>query len=84
MKLFSAVLMSIAALSMAGCASTEAQTASADGTKVAAVKCKRSEASLGSHLNRDCTSPGGSEAKTVNTEEFMNKIQTPGSIPGQN
>lgn len=84
MKLFSAVMISIAALSMAGCAATEPQTASLDGTKVAAVKCKRAEASLGSHLNRDCTSPGSSEAKTVNTEEFMNRVQTPGSIPGQN
>lgn len=84
MKLFSTVMISIAALSMAGCAATEPQTANLDGTKVAAVKCKRSEASLGSHLNRDCTSPGSSEAKTVNTEEFMNRVQTPGSIPGQN
>jgi len=83
MKLFSAVMISIAAFSMAGCASTEPQTASLDGTKVAAVKCKHSEASLGSHINRDCMSSGG-DAKKVSTEDFINAVQSSASIPGKN
>nr|WP_315256756.1 hypothetical protein [uncultured Duganella sp.] len=83
MKLFSVVMISIAALTLGGCAATEPQTASLDGTQVAAVKCKRSEASLGSHINRDCLSSGG-DAKKVSTEDFMNAVQSPGAIPGKN
>jgi hypothetical protein len=82
MKLFSALLTGMSVLALAGCAASDPQLASAEGAK-APVKCKRSEPSLGSHINRDCNGMS-SEAKTVNTEEFMSKMQTPGSIPGQN
>jgi len=83
MKLFSAVMIGISAFVLAGCAATEPQVASADGTKVAAVKCKRSDASLGSHINRDCMSTMGSDAKKVDAKEFIDAVQGSASIPGR-
>jgi hypothetical protein len=84
MKLFSGyhyLLISISALSLAGCATPE--PAAADGApKLAAIKCKpSSNVSLGTWITKNCGS--STEAKTVDTKEFLDSFQTPGSIPGK-
>ncbi|MDN2700985.1 hypothetical protein O0881_03120 [Janthinobacterium sp. SUN100] len=85
MKLFSGypylLLISISALSLAGCAAPE--PAAADGApKLAAVKCKSSStASLGTWIAKNCGS--SSDAKNIDTKEFLDSMQTPGSIPGK-
>lgn len=82
MKLFSGrhyFLAGMAAITLAGCAAPDAQLA-ADGTKVAAVKCRPSmDAPLGTMIRRDCSAPR--EDQNIDKEEFMNALQTPGSIP---
>lgn len=78
MKVFSSLLFSISVVALAGCATTEPEVASADGAKAPVVKCKRSEASLGSALNRDCMT-GGGDAKKVRSEDFSSGIQAPGT-----
>jgi hypothetical protein len=78
MKLFSGVLI-ISVMTLAGCAATEPQVA-ADGTKV--VKCKRSETSLGSHINRDCGSGADTGAKSVNAQDFID-AQSPATVTGR-
>lgn len=83
MKLFSGrhyFLASLAAITLAGCAAPEAQVG-ADGTKVAAVKCNRvADVPLGTLSRKDC---GPANPTTdVDKAQFMNALQTPGSIPG--
>ena len=83
MKLFSGrhyFLASMAAITLAACATPEGQVG-ADGTKIASVKCNRvADAPLGSLTRKDC----GPTAATKETDkaQFMNALQTPGSIPG--
>jgi hypothetical protein len=84
MKLFSGyhyLLIGISALSLAGCAAPK--TAPADGApKLASVKCKpSSNVSLGTWIAKNCGS--STEAKTVDTKEFLDSMHTPGSIPGK-
>lgn len=74
-------LAGMAAIALAGCAAPEAQV-NADGTKVAVVKCNRvADAPLGTLSRKDC----GTTAPTTDVDkaQFMNALQTPGSIPGQ-
>lgn len=83
MKLFSGyrlLFASVFAIVLAGCAAPDAQV-TADGTKMAAAKCNRTvDAPLGS-LVRNCSAPAPNQ--TVDKAEFMNALQTPGSIPGR-
>lgn len=84
MKLFSGrhfFLASMAAITLAGCAAPEAQVG-ADGAKVAVVKCNRvADAPLGTLTRKDCGPTGAT--KDSDKEQFMNALQTPGSIPGR-
>lgn len=78
MKVLSSLLISITVFTLAGCATSEPEVASADGAKAPTVKCKRSEASLGSAFNRDCMT-GGGEAKKVSGQDLSNSMQAPGT-----
>jgi hypothetical protein len=82
MKIFSGrhcLLIGISTLALAGCSAPEANVSTEGAPQIAAVKCKRaSDATLGTLIKKDCTSP--SDATTVNKEEFLNALQTPGSM----
>lgn len=83
MKLFSGcnyLLAGMSAIILAGCAAPDAQVASADGGKVPAVQCRRSgDAPLGTMIRKDCGTPAPDQ--NIDKTEFMNALQTPGSIP---
>lgn len=81
MKMFSGyhyLLISIAALSLAGCAAPE--PAADDGApKLAARKCKpNSSVSLGTMIAKNCG--GNAEASNVDPREFLDALQSPGTI----
>ena len=74
------LVVALSAIILAGCAAPDAQVTAADGSKVAAVKCRRSEdAPLGTMIRKDCGTP--TPDQNIDKTEFMNALQTPGSIP---
>lgn len=82
MKIFSGwhcLLIGISTLALAGCSAPEANISTEGAPQIAAVKCKRaSDVTLGTLIKKDCNAPLNST--TVNKEEFLNALQTPGSI----
>lgn len=72
-------MIGISALALAGCSTPETNVTTEGAPKIAAVKCKASsDVPLGTLIKRDCNST--SDTTTVNKEEFLNALQTPGSM----
>nr|WP_314606442.1 hypothetical protein [uncultured Janthinobacterium sp.] len=81
MKMFSGyhyLLIGVSALSLAGCAAPEPAAVDA-APKLAANKCKANSAvSLGTMIAKNCG--GNTEARNVDPREFMDALQSPGTI----
>ncbi|MCC7595997.1 hypothetical protein IGS61_00775 [Janthinobacterium sp. FW305-129] len=79
MKLFSDfcyLLISISALSLAGCATPE-PAAENGAPKLAARKCNAS-VSLGTMIAKNCGDT--TEARNIDPKEFLDAMQSPGTI----